>query len=114
MENFDIVAYVNATLKDLSVPVFFVAKKEINPPLVVFNVTSEKGYDFWENEEQTTKYKVTINIFARGNYIGIKKEIELLMKQAGFFRLDIPACIYLEDIDVYNQPMSFAFYEEKY
>ena len=36
------------------------------------------------------------------------------MIQAGFIKDDIPVAIYLEDIDVYNQPMSYNyFYVEK-
>lgn len=67
---------------------------------------------FWDNEEQETVYKVTVNIFARENFVSYKNKILKLMKEAGFMRVDIPSCIYLEDIDLYNQPINFKFYKE--
>lgn len=110
--DFDMNAYIVKVLKPLRVPVFFVAGKENNFPFVVFNVTSERGEYYWEDEEQVTEYRVTLNIFAKGNYTKIKKDIERLLLQAGFGRYDIPACIYLEDIEVYNQPMEFVYKHE--
>lgn len=113
-KEFDIHQYVLETLKPLDVPVHFVARGESKLPLVLFNITGEHGYEYWDDEETITKYKVQLNIFSRGNYIPIKKQILKLMKDRGFKRYDIPACIYQEDVEIYNQPMSFTFIEEKY
>lgn len=110
---FDINKYVLETLKPLDIPVFFVSRKETNLPLVVFNVTSEKSFEFWDDEETMIVYKVTVNIFSKGNYIEHKNKIKNLMKQAGFKRTDIPECIYHEDVGVYNQPMFFQLIKEK-
>lgn len=112
-QEFDILKYTFATLQDLDIPVFFVAKKEVSPPMVVFNITSEKGNMFWDNQETEVVYKITLNIFTRGNFIKYKNQILKLMEQAGYIRTDIPACIYLEDVDIYNQPLNFKFYKEK-
>lgn len=112
--DFDIVKYVNETLKPLDIPVFFSAKREVSPPLVVFNVNGERGNKFWDDEEAVTVYKVTVNIFSRQNFMVYKNKILSLMKQAGFMKYDVPACFYLEDIDVYNQPIEFRFYKENY
>lgn len=109
---FDIVKFVNETLKPMPIPVYFLAKKEIEPPMVLFNVNGEKGSMFYDNEEQEIVYKVMVNIFSKGNFIEYKKQIMKLMKQAGFIRTDVPACIYLEDVELYNQPMNFKFYKE--
>lgn len=111
-EEFDILKYTFNTLKVLDIPVYFSSKKEVAPPLVLFNITSEKGDMFWEDEEQVTVFKITVNIFARENYVGYKNKIIKLMKEAGFIRIDVPSCIYLEDIDLYNQPINFKFYKE--
>lgn len=111
-EEFDILKHTFKTLKPLDIPVFFASKKEVKPPLVVFNINSEKGYMFWENDEQVTVYKITVNIFARENFVGYKNQIMKLMKEAGYIRTDVPSCTYLEDIDLYNQPIIFKYYKE--
>lgn len=110
---FDINSYVLETLKPLDIPVYFVSRKEVTPPLVIFNTTGERGVKFWDDEEMMVKYKVSINIFSRDNFIPYKKQILDLMKKAGFKRTDIPECIYQEDSDLYNQPMFFEIIEEK-
>lgn len=114
MQEFDIMEYVLETLKPLDIPVFFTARKENKLPIVVFNVTGETGYEYWDDEEQVTKYRIAINIFSRGNYIKYKKQIKQLMKKAGFKRTDIPECIYQEDVGIFNQPMFFEFIKENY
>lgn len=111
--DFDINSYVLNTLKPLDIPVYFVSRKETSLPVVIFNVTGERSLEYWDDEEQLVKYKVSVNIFSRGNYMQYKKQIKELMTLAGFKRTDIPECIYQEDSDIYNQPMFFEFIEEK-
>lgn len=112
VKEFDINEYVMETLKPLPIPVYFVARKEVPLPFVLFSVTGEKGNDYWDNEERIVKYSIALNIFSTGNFIEIKKQIMQLMKDAGFFRYDVPQAIYQEDIGIFNQPMSFNFYKE--
>lgn len=107
----DIQKYIEETLKDIGVPVSYVARKEYAPPLVVFNF-SEIPAIFWEDDEAVTKYTISINIFSKGNFITLKNVILKKMKQAGFIKDEIPVAIYLEDIGVYNQPMFFSFVQD--
>ena len=109
----DMQKYVFDTLKDIGVPVSFVARGESHLPLVVFNVTMEKSDMFWDDEETVIKYGVIINIFSRGNFVQLKQEVVNRMIRAGFIRKEIPATVYMEDTEIYNQPMSFDFYYEK-
>ena len=114
----DMQRYVASALKDLVVdgqviPTSFVARGETNLPLVVFNVTSETGKVFWEDDEQIIKYNVMINIFSKGNFVKIKQEVMNRMLEHGFRRSSVDACIYLEDTEIYNQPMAFDFNYEK-
>lgn len=111
-KNFDIVKHTFSTLNKLDVPVYFMSKKEIKPPMVLFNITSERGDCFWEDEEQVIKYKIIVNIFSRENFFALKNQIVKIMREAGFIRTDIPSCLYLEDIDMYNQPINFVYYQE--
>lgn len=112
MEDFNINTLIVDTLKPLSVPVYFLARKEVQPPFVLFNVTDERGSSFWDDNEQEICYKITINIFTTGNYIGLKNQIVKLMREAGFIRESISQPIYQEDVGIYNLPMFFSFYKE--
>lgn len=105
--------YVFDILKDIGVPVSFVARGESHLPLVVFNITQEKGDSFWDDEETVVKYCIMINIFSRTNFVEKKQEITNRMLRAGFIRKEIPATVYMEDTEIYNQPMSFDYYYEK-
>lgn len=113
-QDFDIVKYVFDSLKSLDIPVYFASRKEVSPPLVIFNVTDERGSVHWDDEEAVTFYSVTVNIFSRDNFIKYKNKIINLLKQAGFIRYSVPACFYLEDVDIYNQPIEFRYYKENY
>lgn len=113
-DEFDIIKHTFNALKSLDIPVFYVARKEVSAPFVIFNITGEKGNKYWDDEEQETIYRVTVNIFTKDNFVKYKNEILKLMKQAGFIKHDIPACIFLEDVDVYNQPIEFKLYREIY
>lgn len=112
MEDFNINELVAETLKPLPVPVYFSARKEVQPPFVLFVINDERGTAFWDDEEQEITYKVTVNIFTTGNYIELKNQIVKLMREAGFYRDSIPQVLYQEDIGVYNQPMFFSYYRE--
>ena len=114
IQEFDIHKLIVKTLKPLGIPVYFSSRKENNFPFVMFNTTGERGDEFWDDGEQVTQYRICLNIFSKGNFIKIKNQIQKLMKEAGFCRTDIPATIYYEDIDVYNQPMFFCFFRENY
>ena len=108
----DMQKYVADTLKDIGVPISFVARGESRLPLIVFNVTNERGDMFWDDEERVVHWQVQINIFAKSNFVDLKNEIIRRMLKAGFIRTEITSAIYLEDIEVFNQPMAFDFYEE--
>lgn len=110
-KEFDINSLILETLKPIGVPVYFAARKEERLPLILFNISGEKGVEYVDDEETIIKYNVTINLFSRGNYLPIKKQILKRMKDAGFKRSDVPSCIYEESVDVYNQPIFFDFYK---
>ena len=57
----DMQKYIEETLRDIGVPVSYVARKEYAPPLVVFNF-SEIPAIFWEDDEAVTKYTISIKM----------------------------------------------------
>lgn len=108
----DMQKYVMQTLEGIGVPISYVARGESRLPLIVFNVTNERGNMFWDDEETVIHWQVQINIFSTGNFVDLKNEIKNRMLKAGFIRTEITSAVYLEDIEVFNQPMAFDFYEE--
>lgn len=110
-EEFNIHSLILETLKPIGVPVYFAARKEEKLPLVLFNVTGERGVEHLDDEETIIRYNISVNIFSRGNYLPIKKQILKRMKDAGFKRTDVPSCIYEESVDLYNQPIFFNYYK---
>jgi len=99
------------TLKPIDIPVYYIARKEVNPPLILFNVTGETGIEFSDDEEKVIRYRITINLFSKNNFMEQKRQIIKLMTQAGFIRNDVQVCDYIEELDVYNLPILFTFYE---
>ena len=114
MNEFNINKYVTDALKDIGIPIYFIARKEVNPPLIVFNITSERMGDSWDDTESITNYRISLNLFARGNYIEYKNKIIKSLLAVGFSRYDIPSGEYFEDIELYMQPMFFSFSKENY
>lgn len=113
-EEFNINNYIVQTLKPTGVPVFFASKKENSVPLIMFNVTNISGHEYWEDGEMVTQYRIMINIFSRSNFMNLMNQVVKLMIDAGFIRLSITSCEYNEDIDLYNQPLTFAYYKEQF
>lgn len=104
--------YILDTLKVLDIPVYFVSRDETQLPMVIYNF-SEKGWEYADDKESATLYKVTVNIFSNGNYLKYKKQIIQLMEQAGFTKDNIPTCIYMSEFRIFNQPMVFNYVEYK-
>lgn len=109
---FDIKTKVSNVLKEVGLPFGFVSKDGGQTPFIVYNINSNKGYKFYDDEEKVTHYKITINIFSVGDFTEIFNKVEELMIQDGFVKDYYPACIYIENMDIYNQPMFFNYYEE--
>ncbi|MGL5718293.1 MAG: hypothetical protein ACRCX2_35140 [Paraclostridium sp.] len=109
----DMQKYVTSVLKEVGVPFSFVARDESRLPLIVYNITQERGDAFWDDEEKVTKYGISINIFSNGNFVDIKNKVIVAMRNAGFIRTEISSCIYQEDVRIYNQPIFFDYYYEK-
>ena len=108
----DMQKYLSSVLSEVGIPYSFVARGESRLPMLVFNYR-ERPKDFWDNEQQSTRYSVYVNLFATGNYLQYKNKILEVMKNAGFGLIEVPQAIYLEDIGVFNQPFSFEYYYEK-
>lgn len=106
---FNIKEKVVGVLKQVNVPFAFAQKRESTLPFILFNISEEKGKYFGDDEELAIQFEITINIFSRGDYEAIKNSITKKMLAEGFNRTNIPACQFIEEASVYNQPMYFNY-----
>lgn len=113
IQEFNIQQYVYETLSSLDIPVFYVARKETTLPVVIFNITGERGLRYWDDKERMIKYKISVNIFSNENFNTYKNQILKLMKDKGFKRTDIPECQYYADTGIFNQPLFFEYIQEE-
>lgn len=102
---------IKETLAPLNIPFAFATRKENNFPFIIYNITSEKGYSYEEDEEMVTRYAITVTIYSKGNYEDIKNKIIDAMIEEGFIRANVPSCFYMEDIEVFSQPIDFTYYD---
>lgn len=99
-------------LNKVGIPYGYISKDEGENQFIAFNIANNKAYKYYEDEERVTQYKITINIFSTGDYSDVQHRVEKNMQAAGFIKDYYPACIYIENMDIYNQPMYFNYYIE--
>lgn len=104
---------IKDTLTPLGIPVAFLTRKDTNEfPFIVYNIY-EKGNEFADDNEESIMYDIMITLFSKDNFEILKDDTINLLLNAGFIKVDIPPTIYVEEIDVYNQPMNFRYYYYK-
>lgn len=108
----DIKERVCNVLNAIGLPYGFVSKDEGEKQFIVYNINQNKGYKYYDDEEKVTQFKITINLFSVSDFTEIQNKIERSMLDAGFTKDYYPACIYIESMDIFNQPMYFNYYEE--
>lgn len=99
-------------LDKVGLPYGYVAKDEGPEQFIAFNINTNKAFKYFDDEEQVTLYKVTINIFSMYDFSEIQDNVEKYMLEAGFVKDNYPACLFIENVGIFNQPMYFNFYEE--
>ena len=103
---------VSDVLKEVGLPYGYVNKDEGHKQFIAYNINNNKAYKYYDDEETVTKYKITINIFSVYDFTEIQDKVEKYMLAAGFQKDYYPACIYIENMDIYNQPMYFNYFVE--
>lgn len=108
----DIKDKVCEVLEKIGLPYGFVSKDEGESLFIVYNINSNKAFKYYDDEEKITKYKITINIFSAYDYTETQNKVDKYMRESGFIKDYYPACIFIENMGMYNQPMYFNYYEE--
>ena len=108
----DIKQRVVEVMEKVGIPYGYISKDEGEQQFIAFNINSNKAFKYYDDYERITQYKITINIFSIGDYTDIQNKVEELMLDAGFMKDYYPACIYIDNMGIYNQPMYFNYFEE--
>lgn len=92
----------------VGVPYAFVSKDEGDDTFIVYN-TTEKPLYFSDDEEDTTVFKVTINIFSKYDFTELEQKVKEIMIDSGFSKDYYPHCEFIDNMGIYNQPLYFNY-----
>ena len=76
----DIRAKVCEVLEEIGLPYGYVSKDEGHKQFIAYNITSNKAYKYYDDEEKVTQYKITINIFSVYDFTEIQNKVEKYMQ----------------------------------
>ena len=97
------------TLKDLPCSVYYATNHGTeDDTYVIFYITDEKGFEFIDDEETATKYKIHVQIISTVDYDNISDEIMVKMKANKFRRL-VSAETYDATTGYYSKSIKFEY-----
>lgn len=100
------------TLKPLNVPVSFHKNIEKENCYITFFVYNQKGELYSEGEEIETGYYIQVDVWSKGNYIDIVKQVKQLLKYKGFIRQN-EYDLYESDTNIYHKCIRFFYLNNK-
>ncbi|KAA0944154.1 hypothetical protein FQ087_18695 [Sporosarcina sp. ANT_H38] len=97
------------TLKPTGVPAVFQVYTGTQTTYITFFEYNEMGTSFAEDAEQTERRSIQVDIWSKGNYADLVKQVRKLMTDAGFTR-NSGTESYEDDTKVFHKV--FRFYYE--
>lgn len=98
-------------IKDSKIPVKHMFYTGSSDPYVTYQFYNEYGEAFAEDKEIATTYSVQINIFTKGNFENLYKQILELMTAAGWYRI-YATDLYESDTKLFHKVIRFQYAEE--
>lgn len=99
------------TLKPLGVPVAFGTYNQTADTYIVFIEYNQAPRMNADDQEIVTKHFFQVDVFSKGNYLQLVKELKQRMKEAGFKRM-FESETYDEDMKMFRKILRFN-YENK-
>lgn len=96
------------TLKPLNVPVSFATYNQTVDTYVVFLEYNQMSAMQADDDEYRTVHYFQVDIFSKGNYGTLTKQVKSLMKQAGFKRM-FESETYEEDMKKFRKILRFSY-----
>lgn len=75
------------TLKPTGVPVAFSTYNNSASQYIIFNTYNEASFYNADDEEQVTNNFIQVDVFSSGDYTNLVKQVDDLMREAGFGRM---------------------------
>ncbi|MBP2028695.1 hypothetical protein J2Z35_002525 [Acetoanaerobium pronyense] len=100
------------TLKPLSVPVGFQKYSGKEIPYITFHEYLSTGEQFDDDEEAMTGHYIQVDVWSKGDYGILVKNIKIRLLEAGFKRVD-EADFYETDTELYHKGLRFFYLEEQ-
>lgn len=101
---------VITALSGLGIPVSFQTYSGTADTYITFFCYLETGELYSDDVQQGTGYYIQVDVWSKGNYSTIVKQVKSAMKQAGFSFLSAYD-LYEEDVKVYHKVLRFYYLE---
>lgn len=96
------------TLETLGVPVSFAQYNRTEDTYIVFIEFNQAPWLNADDEEQWTKHFYQVDIFSKGNYLTLAKDVKSRMKDAGFGRM-YESETYDDDMKRFRKILRFSY-----
>lgn len=96
------------TLKPTGVPISFHVYSGVADTYITFFAYNEMGIVFAEDVEQIERLSIQVDIWSKGNYSALVKQVKALMIQAGFTRIYATE-MYENDTKIYHKVYRFYY-----
>lgn len=103
---------IKDTLSPLGIPVSLQYYNGSETTYITFFSYLDKGELYADDEEVATGNYIQIDIFSKGNYTNIVKQVIKLMKKAGFIKKPSGPELFEDDTKIYHKPLRFFYYVE--
>lgn len=100
--------YIKDTLKPLNVPVSFGKYNQTADTYVVFLEYKQGAWLTADDEEKQTEHIFQVDVFSKGNYLNLVKELKGMLKEIGF-RRTFETETYEEEMKRFRKILRFTY-----
>lgn len=98
------------TLKPIGIPIQCQVYKGNKVPYITFFEYLQQGEVYLDDEEKATGHYIQINIYSKGKYDDITKQVKELLKNKNFIR-KYETELYEEETQLFHRVIRFFFIE---
>lgn len=96
------------TLKPIGIPVALLTYTGTATTYITFFQYNEMGVVFAEDSEQETRHSIQIDVWSKGNYVDVVKQVKKLLKEIGFLRVNVHE-FYEDDTKIFHKVLQFYY-----
>lgn len=102
-------AFTNFTVGTKHIPISFLNYEGNSEVYLTYYTWHDEPENFYDDEHHAEIAYGTIDIFSKGNFKGILKQVKNKLKQNGFTWTDIGSEIFEKDTGYYHVPVNFYY-----